>query len=348
MRARALLLVAALAVAGGAGAQSQGDETAVRPPSKASPGSDPKQTPRSDPKQYPVRPIRVVVNTSAGSSPDLIARAIGRQAESFLGQNLIIDDRAGANGTVGAVIVAHAAPDGYTILHCSPGILLNSLIYRKLQYDVRRDFVPVTQVAAGVGYLMLVHPSLPVHTVKEFVALARQKPLTYASVPVGGTTQLAAELFNLKAGVNVRHIPYKSGADAVNAVIANESNMTFSPPTGALAQVQSGRLRAIAFSGSKRFNRLPDVPLVSEAGVPDFVVDFTWNAWFAPAKTPAPIVERMHASVREALKNPKIVDFLDAAAFYPVGSTPQEFKEFVEAELKRYGEAIRLAKIPLQ
>jgi tripartite-type tricarboxylate transporter receptor subunit TctC len=297
---------------------------------------------------FPNRPIRLVVNTSAGSSPDLIARAVGRQAESFLGQNLIVDNRAGANGIIGAVVVAHAAPDGYTVLHTSPGVILNTLVYKKLQYDIHRDFVPVTQVAAGVGYLMLVHPSLPIHTVKEFIALAKQKPLTYSAVPVGGTTHLAAELFNLRAGVQVRHIPYKSGADSVNAVMANEVNLTFSPPTGALAHVQSARLRAIAFSGSKRFARLPEVPLVSEAGVPDYVVDFTWNAWFAPAKTPGAIVNRLQAAVREALKAPKITEFLDAAAFYPVGSTPEEFREFVNAELKRYSEAVKEAKIPVQ
>jgi tripartite-type tricarboxylate transporter receptor subunit TctC len=311
-------------------------------------GSASAQNGATSAQAFPNRPIRLVVNTSAGSSPDLIARAVARQAENFLGQNLIIDNRTGANGIIGAVIVAHAAPDGYTVLHTSPGVILNAVVQKKLQYDILNDFIPVTQVAAGVGYLMLVNPALPVTTVKEFIALAKQKPLTYSSVPVGGTTHLAAELFNLRAGVQIRHIPYRSGADSVNAVMANEVSVTFSPPTGALSHVQSGRLRAIAFSGSKRFARLPQVPLVSEAGVPDYVVDFTWNAWFAPAKTPAAIVHRLYAAVREALKVPKIIDFLDASAFYPVGSTPQEFREFVNAELKRYSDAVREARISLQ
>jgi tripartite-type tricarboxylate transporter receptor subunit TctC len=234
------------------------------------------------------------------------------------------------------------------VLHTPPAVILNQVVYRKLQYDVHRDLTPVTNIAAGVGYLMLVHPAMPVYTVKEFIALAKQMSLTYGSTPVGGTTQLAAELFNVRAGVQLRHIPYRGGNDAVNAVMAGEVDVTFSPPTAALAFVQAGKMRAIGFSGSKRFARLPDVPLIAEAGVPDYVVDFTWNAWFAPAKTPPAIVNKLHAAVREALKAPQIIEFLDAAAFYPVGNTPEEFRRFVDAELQRYTQSVREAKIPLQ
>jgi tripartite-type tricarboxylate transporter receptor subunit TctC len=184
--------------------------------------------------------------------------------------------------------------------------------------------------------------------VKEFIALAKQKSLTFSSPPAGGTTHLAAELFNVRAGLQVRHIPYRGGSDAVNAVMAGEVDVTFSPPTAALTFVQAGKLRAIGFSGSRRFSRLPDVPLISEAGVPDYVVDFTWNAWFAPAKTPPAIVNKLHAAVREALKAPKVIEFLDAAAFYPVGNTPEEFRTFVDTEMKRYAQSVREARIPVQ
>jgi tripartite-type tricarboxylate transporter receptor subunit TctC len=297
---------------------------------------------------FPARPIRAVVASPASSSPDLIARAVTREAENILGQNFIIDNRAGANGIIAAGIVGNAAPDGYTLLHTAPAFLLNSLVHKNLPYDVRKDFVPVTCVAAGVGYLMLVHPSLPVKTVKEFIALAKQKSLTFSAPPVGGTTTLAAELFNLRAGVQMRHISYRGGSDAVNAVMAGEVDVTFSPPTGSAVHVQSGRLRALGFTGSKRYGRMPDVPLISESGVPDYVVDFTWNAWFAPAKTPAAIVNRLQAAVGFALKTPKIIDFLDAAAFYPVGNTPEEFRVFVDAELKRYAQNLREVKVPVQ
>jgi len=186
---------------------------------------------------FPSRPIRAVVASPASSSPDLIARAVTREAENILGQNFIIDNRAGANGIIAAGIVGNAAPDGYTLLHIAPAFLLNSLVQKNLPYDVRRDFVPVTCVAAGVGYLMLVNPSLPVKSVKEFIALA---------------------------------------------------------------------------------------------------------------KTPPVIVNRLQAAVSAALKAPKIIDFLDAAAFYPVGSTPEEFRVFVDTELKRYARNLREAKVAQQ
>jgi tripartite-type tricarboxylate transporter receptor subunit TctC len=302
----------------------------------------------SQAQNFPARPIRLVVPSPAGGSPDLIARALARELEPLLGQSVIVDNRGGANGIIAAGIVAGAAADGYTILHTPPAFLLNSLLYKKLTYDVRRDFAPVTCVAAGVGFLLLVNASTPVKSVKDLIALAKQKSLTYGAPPVGGTTTLAADLFNLRAGVQIRHISYRGGNDAVNAVIAGEVDVTFSPPTGSAVHVQSGRLRALGFTGSKRYSRMPDVPLISEAGVPDYVVDFTWNAWYAPARTPSAIASRLQGAVATALKSPKLMDFLDVSAFYPVGSTPEEFRAFTDAELKRYAQHLREAKVPMQ
>lgn len=302
----------------------------------------------SQAQTYPARPVRLVVPSPAGGSPDLIARALARELEPLFGQSFIVDNRGGANGIIAAGIVAGAAPDGYTILHTPPAFLLNSLVYKKLSYDVRRDFVPVTCVAAGVGFLLLVSAATPVKSVKELITLAKTKSLTYGAPPVGGTTTLAAELFNLRAGVQIRHISYRGGNDSINAVIAGEVDVTFSPPTGSAVHVQSGRLRALGFTGSKRYSRMPDVPLISEAGVPDYVVDFTWNAWYAPAKTPPAILNRLQGAVSMALKSPKMIEFLDVSAFYPVGSTPEEFRVFTDAELKRYAQHLREARVPMQ
>jgi tripartite-type tricarboxylate transporter receptor subunit TctC len=297
---------------------------------------------------YPSRPIRLVLPIPPGGSPDVIARTLARQIEIQLGQNIIVDNRAGANGIIASVIVAKAAPDGYTVLHTPPSHILNALIYKQLQYDVFKDFIPVTNVASGVGYLLLVNPSLPAHSVRELIALAKEKSLAYGSPPAGNTLHLATELFNVRAGTQLRHIPYKGGSETFNALISGEVQVLFVPPTAAMPYVKAGRLRALGFSGSKRFADLPDVPTIAEAGVPDYVVDFTWNGWFAPARTPAAIINRLQAEVHQALQAPKVREVLAASAFYPVGSTPEEFRKFIQDEMKRYAEIVREAKIPQQ
>ena len=297
---------------------------------------------------YPSRPIRLVLPIPPGGSPDVLARTLARQVEVQLGQNIIVDNRAGANGIIASVTVAKAAPDGYTVLHTPPSHILNALIYKQLQYDVFKDFIPVTNVASGVGYLLLVNPSLPARSVRELIALAKEKSLAYGSPPAGNTLHLATELFNVRAGTQLRHIPYKGGAETFNALIGGEVDVLIVPPTAAVPYIKSGRLRALGFSGSKRFAAMPEIPTIAEAGVPDYVVDFTWNGWFAPARTHAAIVNRLQAEVFEALKAPKVLEVLAASAFYPVGSTPEEFRKFIQIEMKRYAEMVREAKIPQQ
>jgi tripartite-type tricarboxylate transporter receptor subunit TctC len=297
---------------------------------------------------YPSRPIRIVVPFPPGGSPDVLARVLGAQLENQLGKNFIVDNRGGANGIIGAEIVAKAAPDGYTVMHTPPGFIINSIIYKNLQYDVYRDYVPVTNVASGSGYLLLVNPSLPAQSILELIALARTKPLSYGSPPAGNTLHLASELFNVRAGLRMQHVPYKGGADSFTALMANEIQVLVVPPTAAVPYVKAGRLRALGFTGSKRLAIMPEIPTVAESGLPDYVVDFTWNGWFAPAKTSSEIVVRLQREIHKALQAPKLREILDASGFVPVGNTPEEFRAFVHAEIKRYAEIVREAKIKVE
>jgi tripartite-type tricarboxylate transporter receptor subunit TctC len=297
---------------------------------------------------YPLRPVRVVVPFGPGGSPDVLARSLGAQLEVQLGKNFIIDNRAGANGIIGAEIVARAAPDGYTVMHTPPGFIINTLVYKKLSYDVYRDYVPVTNVASGSGYLLLVNPALPATNIKELIALAKAKPFSYGSPPVGNTLHLASEMFNRSAGLSLQHVPYKGGADSFVALMGNEIQVLIVPPTAAIPYVKGGRLRALGFTGSKRLALMPEVPTIAESGLPDYVVDFTWNGWFAPANTPAAIVKRLQSEIRKAVQAPRMHEILDASGFTAVADTPDEFRAFVQREIKRYAEIVRDAHIKVE
>ena len=294
---------------------------------------------------YPQRPVRVVLPAGAGSGPDVLARALAAQLERQTGKPFVIDNRAGANGIIGAEIVARSAADGYTVMHASPGFLLNTLVYSKPSYDVQRDFVAITNVASGSGYLLLVNPVLAVRSVAELMVLAKSRPLNYASPPAGNTLHLASEMFNLRAGVRLQHVPYKGGSDAFTALMNNDVQVVIAPPAGALPYVQSGRLRALAFTGSRRLSLMPEVPTVAESGLPDYIVDFTWNGWFAPAATPPAVVVRLQREIQQAVAAPPLRDLLQRAGFAAVADTPAAFDIFVKAELQRYAAVVREARI---
>jgi tripartite-type tricarboxylate transporter receptor subunit TctC len=297
---------------------------------------------------YPQRPIRVVVPFGPGGSPDVLARALGAQLETQLGRTFIIDNRAGANGIIGAEIVARAAPDGYTVMHTPPGFIINTLIYRNLSYDVHRDYVPVTNVASGSGYLLLVNPSLPVQSITELIALAKARPLSFGSPPAGNTLHLASEMFSRSARVSLQHVPYKGGSDSFAALMGNEIQMLIVPPTAAIPYIKAGRLRALGFTGSKRLALMPEVPTIAESGLPDYVVDFTWNGWFAPARMPASIVLRLQTEIRKAVQAPRMQEILTVSGFTAVASTPDEFRAFVQSEMKRYAQIVREANIKVE
>ncbi|HYH41865.1 MAG TPA: tripartite tricarboxylate transporter substrate binding protein [Burkholderiales bacterium] len=297
--------------------------------------------------EYPNRPVRLVAPFVAGGTADVLARQIANEVSSQLGQTFVIDNRAGANGIIGTDTVAKAPPDGHTLLHVTASFVINQHIYRKLPYDVFRDFDPVTNVVLGTGYLFVINPSVPAASVKELIALAKKTgKVNYSSPGVGNTLHLAAELFNVRAGVNLLHVPYKGVAPAMNAVLSGEVQATFIPATIALELVKAGKLKAIGFTGASRWSGMPNLPTMKEQGVANLELTGSWHGWFAPAKTPPPVLARLHQEVRKALQVPRVRESIVAGGYEPDGSSPAAFRKFLRQEYDRYGEMVRVAKIP--
>ncbi len=296
---------------------------------------------------FPSRPIRLVVPFAPGGAIDAYARALARQVESQIGQSIVIDNRAGANGILGADMVAKAAPDGYTLLNNAASFVINASMYKKMPYATDRDFTPITNFANGLGYLLVVHPSVPANSVKELLELAKQKPgsIRYSSPGIGNGQHLVFELMSLKTGSQLLHVPYKGSSPALAAVLGGEVHIGFQTPTSVLPYISSGKLKALGFSGDKRLPAQPNVPTVAEAGVPGFFYDVAWHAWFGPAKMPPAIVDRLYTEVKKAIQEPKLSEFFRAGGFEPKGDPPAEFAKIFRSDIKRYAEIVRAAKI---
>jgi tripartite-type tricarboxylate transporter receptor subunit TctC len=297
---------------------------------------------------YPTRPIRLIVGLAPGGTQDLIARTASRQVAAQLGQNIVIDNRDGATGIIATDLVAKSAPDGYTLLHASSDFVINPLMHRKLPYDIDRDFAPVTIVVFGVGYLMLVHPSVAATNVRDFIALAKNpnSRMTFGSGGIGNNLHLAGELFNLRTGARLTHVPYKGGAPAVNALIAGEIQSLFVPPTPTvLQQLKSGRLKALAFTGAARWALLPEVPTLVESGLNDFVYSGAWHGWLAPARTPKDIIARLQTETQKAMQDPKVREPLIAAGYEPAGSSTADFARAIKSDSQKTAEVMRAAGV---
>ncbi len=295
---------------------------------------------------YPNKPVRLIIPFAAGGAPDVVARIIGQQLAIQMGQAFTIDNRAGADGIVGAQLVAESPPDGYTLLVTSSSFVINPSFHRKLPFDVINSFAPVTKICAVEAFILGVNPHVRAQSVQELLTLAQQPGgISFSSPGVGNVLHLAAELFQMRTGTKMVHVPYRGGAQAVTGLIGGEVQMAFLLPHSSLPFIQAGKIHALAYAGRERSTFLPDVPTLREAGVPDMETISTWTGMFAPAKTPVPILARLHEEVQKALAIPSVRDRLTDLGFKPIGDSPSEFKPFIAAEVARIAEIARAADI---
>ena len=295
----------------------------------------------ADTDKYPSRVVRMTVGFTAGGAVDISARVVAQRLSEALGQPVIVENRPGADGVIASDYVSKAAPDGHTIGYVSAGHTMNPAFRKKLPYHPLNDFSPVSLVATGTQVLV-VNPSLPVQNVKELVTLARVRPgqINFASAGAGGPMHLAAELLKSMAHINIVHVPYKGGGNAINDVIAGQIEMTFIGAPVALPHVRSGRLRLLAVTTAKRMSTLPEVPTVSESGYPGYDVNASYSV-LAPAATPAPFVTRLSTEIGKLVRSPDIKERFASLGIEPVGSTPDQLAGFLQAELSKWA---KLAK----
>lgn len=302
----------------------------------------------AQPTSYPSRPIRMIAPSSAGGPVDVIARALAISLGDMLGQQIVVDNRAGAAGLIGADIVAKAAPDGYTLLMGFSGPLaIVPHLVKQVPYDTNRDFTPIT-LAASAPYVLLVHPSLPVKSVKDLIDLAKAQPgkLLFASGGTGVGIHMAGELLNVAAGVNITHVPYKGAGPGMTALLAGEVNMMFNGLSAALPQVKAGRLRALAVGGDKRSTLLPELPTIAESGL-----QFNTSGWYGvlgPAGLPRALVTKLRSDTLRALAAPETKERMTALAVETIGSTPEAFADLLKQEYAQWGKVVKAAGIKQQ
>lgn len=299
-------------------------------------------------QNFPNRPIRMIIPQPAGGTMDSNARALSDPLARELGQNIVIDNRSGANGIIAGEMLAKAPADGHTLLFTSSSLIYNQVINKKTPFNALVDFIPITQMAQTFGYLVLVNPQTGVSTIKELVELSKKRQVAFGSGGIGNSQHFLGELINIRSGAKLVHVPYKGLAPLLSAVMSNEIQVGLATPLTVIQHVKAGRLKPLAYTGDKRWPGMPELPTMADAGVANCVFEPGGHGIYAPAKTPTAVVNRIHAAVVQSLKSPKLLEYLSHGGYVTVGSTPADFRRYLEADLNRIAEIARLAKIEVQ
>ena len=289
---------------------------------------------------YPTKTVRMVVGYPPGGPTDVLARIVSQKLTQAWGQQVIVDNRPGASGMIGAEFTARAAPDGYTLLMVPVTYAVTPSLFSKMTYDVEKDLAPVAQVAAA-PFILVVHPTLPVKTVKDLITLARSRPgqLNFASASTGGMPHLAGELFNSMTGVKMVHIPYKGAAPATTDLLSGQVTLMFNNMLSAMPQVKAGRLRAVAVTSLQRSNAAPELPTIAET-VPGYEAN-GWYGAFAPAATPKDLINRVNAEMNRIMKMPDVTQRLAGDGVEAVGTTPEQFGAYLKQEIAKWGKVVK-------
>jgi tripartite-type tricarboxylate transporter receptor subunit TctC len=295
-------------------------------------------------QQYPDRPVRVIVGFAAGSGPDIQARALSQQLTTSLGQSFFVENRLGANGTIAARAVAQAAPDGATLLFSSSSIAPTPHLYKNLGYDTLTDLRPIATVGILDGMFLLVDAKSPIKSVLELIGRAKKDRVLYGSPGVGNAIHLVTESFSQKAGISMQHVPYKGASEVVTALLGGSVEIMFVTPPSVMGLLKDGRVRALAFTGTKPFPPFPDVPLLKDL-VPGYEPMGSWGMFFTPGKTPTAVVDRLNGAIREALAVPAVSSIMQRDGYIPDNRNAAETAAFFRAEVERMAEAVKAAKI---
>jgi tripartite-type tricarboxylate transporter receptor subunit TctC len=291
---------------------------------------------------FPSKSMRILVGFAPGGSTDIVARLIAQEMSKNVGQQVVVDNRPGAGGNIAAELASKAPPDGHTLHACTTGVFaIQPFLYSKLPYDPEKGLVPVTQTGS-LPYIIVVHPSLPVKNVKEFIAFVKVRPgeINYASSGIGTASHLSAALFASAAGLKMVHVPYKGTGNAMSDLLAGQVVMIFDQPVSSLPHVQAGKLRVLGISSSQRFSTLKDIPTIAEQGLPGFEA-ISWAGICAPGGTPKAIVDRVYNEVARVLKVPELRERLLRDGIEPIGSTPEQYAEHIKKEAVKWGKVVK-------